>query len=155
MSVWFIGSVRSRRHVLMPVRSSLVTDWQEQVHAIQLDSACEAVALVGSDIVAGTRLPAPSWEYRIEDAGWVRVAYFSHFATTPLSGTNREDVVVEVADFIQDEVIEDLHSPWPLCPDHKTGTYAQVVEGTAVWYCRFGSHAVAAIGRLNSSGPST
>jgi hypothetical protein len=138
------------RQFRMPVRSSLVTEWQEQVRAVQLDSAREAVALVGSDIVASTSLAPPSWEFRIEDAGSVRVAYFSHFATTPLIGINREDVVVEVADFIQDEVIEDLHSPWPVCPDHETGTYAQIVDGEAVWYCRFGGHAVAAIGQLTS-----
>ena len=123
---------------------------EEVARQLQLAHARVATELVGADIASSTDMPAPSWDYRIEEGGAFRLAHFSHFATSPVMGIDREDVIVEVADFMQDEVIEDLHSPWPVCPDHDTGTYAQVVEGKAAWYCRFGSHAVAAIGQLTS-----
>jgi hypothetical protein len=65
-----------------------------------------------------------------------------------LMGVTREELLVEVADFMQDEVIEDLDSPWPVCHMHDKGGYAQLVDRQPVWYCRFGSHTIAAIGQL-------
>ena len=61
----------------------------------------------------------------------------------------REKVLVEVADFMQDQVIEDLHSPWPVCRLHDKGGHAQLVDRQPVWACRFGSHTIAAIGQLS------
>lgn len=131
----------------MCIRSAAVTDWQA-VRGRQFQFAREAVELVAADISASTRELPPSWECRIEDDGAIRVAYFGQFATTPLMGSTREEVLVEVADFMQDEVIEDLHSPWPVCPAHDKGGYAQLVDRQPLWFCRFGSHAIAPIGRL-------
>jgi hypothetical protein len=65
-----------------------------------------------------------------------------------LMGVAREEVLVEVADFMQDEVIEDLHSPWPVWQIRNKGRYAQLVDRQPVWYGRFGSHTIAAIGQL-------
>ena len=123
---------------------------EEVARQLQLDNVRLATELVGADIASSTDLPAPSWEYRIEDDGAVRVGCFNHFAPMTLLAIELAEVIAEVADFIQDEIIEDLHSPWPVCPDHETGTYAQVVENEAVWHCRFGGHAVATIGQLTS-----
>ena len=39
---------------------------------------------------------------------------------------------------------------WPKCLDHDAGLDAVVHDERAVWWCRFGSHAVAAIGELGS-----
>jgi hypothetical protein len=96
---------------------------------------------------ASTRLPPP-WEFRAEDNRAIRVAYWGQFATTTLMRLPREDVLAEVADYIQDQVTEDLHSPWPVCPVPDTGGYAQLVDRQPVWFCRFGSHTIAAIGQL-------
>jgi hypothetical protein len=125
-----------------------VTDWQA-VRDRQHRFAREAVELVAADVGASTRLPPPSWEYRNEEGGAIRVAYWGQFATMTLMGVTREEVLVEVADFIQDEVIEDLHSPWPVCQVHNKGGYAQLVDRQPMWFCRFGSHAIAAIGQLS------
>jgi hypothetical protein len=46
-------------------------------------------------------------------------------------------VLVEVADFMQDEVIENLHRPWPVCRVHDKGGCAQLVDRQPVWFCRF------------------
>jgi hypothetical protein len=54
----------------------------------------------------------------------------------------------EVSDFMQGEVVEDLWRGWPVCPDHVGTVLAQVTNNVAVWFCRSGGHAVAAIGRL-------
>jgi hypothetical protein len=47
------------------------------------------------------------------------------FAATAVMGMNRREVLVEVADFMQDEVIEHLHSPRSVCPVHDKGGYAR------------------------------
>lgn len=93
-------------------RSTAVIDWQA-VRDRQRQYAQEAVELVAADIGASTRLPPPSWEFRIEEDRAIRAAYWGQFATMTLMGVTRDEVLVEVADFRQDEVIEDLHSPWP------------------------------------------
>jgi hypothetical protein len=140
-------STHARRHVRRCIRSAAVTDWQA-VRDRRLQFAREAVELVAADVGAGTRLPPPSSGFRIEEDGAIRVAYWGQFATMTLMGVTREELLVEVADFMQDEVIEDLHSPWPVCHIHDKGGYAQLVDRQPVWYCRFGSHTIAAIGAL-------
>ena len=57
-------------------------------------------------------------------------------------------VMAEVADFMQDEIVEDLHTGWPMCTQHAVGAYAHVTDGQAVWFCRTHRHVVAPIGRL-------
>jgi hypothetical protein len=146
-----VGHRCDRTHCAIANAPSIwvVTDWQDGVYAAQIEFAREAVELVAADILASTLLVPPSWQFRTEDDGAVRVAYFSHFAPTTLMGVNRADLVVEVADFMQDEVIEDLHGPWPSCPAHDKGGYAQIANHKPVRFCRFGGHVIAAIGQLS------
>jgi hypothetical protein len=47
-----------------------------------------------------------------------------------LMAVTREEVLVEVADFMQDEVIEDSLSPRPVCQIHDKGGYAPLVDGS-------------------------
>jgi hypothetical protein len=56
----------------------------------------------------------------------------------------------EIADYLQGEIMEDsaVWAAWPTCPEHHNGLHAQVHDDAAVWYCRTGNHAVAAIGHL-------
>jgi hypothetical protein len=113
----------------------------------QIELARAAVELVGADIRASTNLQPPPFEYRIDDGG-VRVAYWGRYATSAISAMTVPHLVVEVADFMQEEIVEDRHAAWPVCPAHQLGTYSEIVDGRAVWYCRKHQHIVAAIGQL-------
>lgn len=77
-------------------------------HEHQAALARVAVGLVGHDITTTTDQEAPPFEYRDDDAGF-RLAYWGRFATTTLSALTQPEVTVEVADFMQDEVMEDVH----------------------------------------------
>jgi hypothetical protein len=114
----------------------------------QIEHAALAVTRFGDDLVATTDLERPSFEYRLEDVWGPRVAYFGSYASTPLMAVTEAEVIREVSDFMQDEVIEDLHSPWPTCPMHSGAVLARVQDGVAVWLCRTGDHAQSEIGRL-------
>ena len=57
----------------------------------------------------------------------------------------------EVCDFMQMEVVEDLWSGWPGCPNHGGMVLARVVDEIAVWFCRSGDHILAAIGQLDEA----
>jgi hypothetical protein len=68
------------------------------------------------------------------------------FSVTILIGVTREEVLVEVADFIQDEVVQDLYRPWRVCRVHDKCCHAQLVDYQPVWCRRFGSDTIAAMG---------
>ena len=60
-----------------------------------------------------------------------------------------------LAEQIQNWALDQLHDAgrtqaWPVCPDHPAGgeALAQVIEGSAVWFCWEGGHVMSAIGDL-------
>jgi hypothetical protein len=72
-------------------------------------------------------------------------------STTPalLGLVERPDVFAEVGTYFQEHLSQELGS-WPLCEEHDTGLHAEVHEGVALWWCRYGNHAFAQIGELPS-----
>jgi hypothetical protein len=115
-------------------------------YEMQVGLAEIAVKLFGRDVVATTEKEPPPFEHRI-DAG-VRVAYWGQYASNPVFGLNQADVTVEVADFMQAEVVEDLWSGWPICPRHNGTVLPRVEDAVAIWFCRPGNHTLATIGQL-------
>jgi hypothetical protein len=101
----------------------------------QLALARAAVGLVGHDIAATTNREAPPFEYR-DEGSVVRLAYWGQFATTPLSALTQPEMTVDVADFMQDEIMEDVHGAWPQCQQHGTGVHPSSASHQAVWVCR-------------------
>jgi hypothetical protein len=66
-------------------------------------------------------------------------------------GRNPADVLVLVADELQDAVMDSLCAAWPVCPTHKFGAHARVADNNAVWWCSGSQgHTVAPIGRWGS-----
>ena len=116
-------------------------------HDHQLALTQEAVARVARDIATTTTVDPPPFEFRDEN-GSIRVAFWGRYATTPISGLTQAAVTVEVADFMQGEVMEDLHRVWPKCDDHGVGLHPSLSSERAVWMCRTGAHAVARIGQF-------
>lgn len=115
----------------------------------QMALARVAVGLVGHDIAATTDQEAPPFEYREDEEG-VWLAYWGQSATTPLSALTQPEMTVEVAAFMQDEVMADVHGVWPECPQHRTGLHPSRAAHQAVWLCRADGHILATIGALRS-----
>lgn len=80
----------------------------------------------------------------------VRVDGNGGHSTEVALDAEREVAVAQVADDVQDELMDqNATSFWPTCRDHHTGLHAEVHDGTAVWWCRVGRHAVASVGELD------
>ena len=59
------------------------------------------------------------------------------------------DMLVLVAEELQEAVTESLFAAWPVCPEHQFGLHTRVINDQAVWWCSAGDgHAIAAIGNL-------
>ncbi len=63
-----------------------------------------------------------------------------------------DELTVEVADVVQEEVMERLWSAWPECRRHRLGLHPRMVDGVAVWWCRTGAHVQDRIGDLSYYG---
>jgi hypothetical protein len=82
---------------------------------------------------------------------WLR--YQGRFGHT--SGISPSDVqedgpelLVLVADELQDAVMESLFGVWPVCPQHQLGTHPKLFEGQAVWWCSArAGHVISAVGQ--------
>jgi hypothetical protein len=56
--------------------------------------------------------------------------------------------LAQVADELQDAVMDSLAAAWPVCPSHHFGAHARVADDHAVWWCNGSQgHVIAAIGR--------
>jgi hypothetical protein len=119
-----------------------------QEHQVAL--ARVAVDLVGRDIAATTDQEVPPFECRYEE-GAVRVAFRGRLSTTTIAGLTQQEVTVQVAEFMQEEVMADLQRTWPGCPDHRAGLHPSRESERAAWTCRAAGHVVAAVGELPPS----
>lgn len=86
--------------------------------------------------------------YDDDDYELLVVSYRGSFLTPVMDSLRYPESTAEVADNLQDHIVEEIHAAWPVCPAHDRGLYAQVDRGDAVWYCRSGGHAVSKIGEL-------
>jgi hypothetical protein len=68
----------------------------------------------------------------------------------PESGADPVSGLVAVAEDAQDAIMHSLWAAWPMCPVHRLGVHAREHEGTGVWWCPGGGHAVAVIGEFPS-----
>jgi hypothetical protein len=114
----------------------------------QLELAHAAFSMVMADYQVTTEFTAPSFEYRIEDGNAIRPAYRGQYATMPITHITAAYVTFEVAEFVQDEVMEELHRAWPTCPQHGFGLHARTGLEHPDWYCRTYHHSVGTIGQL-------
>lgn len=119
-------------------------------HDHQLTLARKTVELLGYDIAATTEPASPSFDYRDEEGGSIRLSIWGQLATSTIFGLSQAHVTVEVADFVQEEVTEDLHAVWPECHRHRVGLHPSLTADRAVGTCRAGAHEVADIGSLTT-----
>ncbi len=59
------------------------------------------------------------------------------------------DMLVLVADELQDAVMDSFGAVWPVCPDHQFGTHPRAIDDQAAWWCAGGhGHVIGATGKL-------
>lgn len=59
-----------------------------------------------------------------------------HSATTTLAALTQPEMTVEVAAFMQDEVVGDVRGAWPGCASHGVGLHPALASDGASWVCR-------------------
>jgi hypothetical protein len=82
-------------------------------------------------------------EYRSEDGS-------SGYQSPSMLAFDATEALAEVADYLQDFVMDDLHGAWPECFEHAVGAHAEIHDDAPVWWCRAGSHSIGGIGSLHS-----
>jgi len=115
----------------------------------QLELAAWACELVNGDVArtAGSTGRAAPLIIADEDVELVEVEFEGSYQGTALMGVDPADVLYQVADKVQDQVM-DNQAPWPTCDPHDAGVHAELREGRAVWWCRRGDHLVTEVGQL-------
>ena len=110
--------------------------------------ANEAVRAVLGDVHRTTSLrPDVVVDVWYETA--IRIVINDGWTTPSMFASERPEAFAEVADYFQDQLGSKLGC-WPVCDQHDLGLHGEVHDGVAVWWCRFGDHAVAPIGQLGS-----
>jgi len=108
------------------------------------DAACERVS---KDVLSST---GTSISVQIvEDDDVCRVEIDGQLASgTGVRSVGLEYLTVDVADAVQEHLMEQLWRPWPECTRHRRGVHPEMAAGSAIWICQAGKHSVSRIGEL-------
>lgn len=115
----------------------------------QLALAEANVAIVMSDIERTTDLRPKVVVNDLDEA--VCICFNGNYTSPSVFAWDNPEALAEVADYLQEHVMEALWRTWPECPEHDFGLFPQVRQGEAVWWCRPQEHAVAAVGHLGEA----
>jgi hypothetical protein len=118
------------------------------LHLVAL--ARDNVATVMPDVERTTKL-RPIVEVD-ECAAAVRVSVNGSYTTPSVEEWENPEALADLAGYIQEQVIDELNSTWPVCPDHGQVLIPEVHEGAAIWWCRSSEHQVAPVGDLGGAG---
>jgi hypothetical protein len=115
----------------------------------QINLATEKVAVVMPDIerTSGLRPVVEVDDYE----GGVGISFNGSYTTPSVWAWVNPDALAEVADYLQEHVMDALNAVWPACPDHAFGLHAEVKMGEAAWWCAPGGHPVALVGQLGQA----
>jgi hypothetical protein len=115
----------------------------------QITLATENVAVVMPDIerTSGLRPVVEVDDYE----GGVRISFNGGYTTPSVSDWGNPDALAEVADYLQEHVMDALNAVWPTRADHDFGLHAEVEMGKATWWCAPGGHPVALVGPLGQA----
>jgi hypothetical protein len=149
------------REVVMPeFGEALTEDWGDWLHqvfttqgalrgpdlrrlasAAQHQAAEAASRRVAADVAQTTGLTVSIG--LVERDGTMRIACDGEFSSDDSGGffaIGDEEAAAEVADTVQDILLERLWRVWPTCPQHDSGLHPDFIDGGAVWLCRSGRH---------------
>src|SRR5258708_34593126 len=114
--------------------------------AYQIALANDAAAAVLDDLDRTTALQ-PVVVVEGHDGSGVRISINGGYEAPSMWELGRPEAFAEVADYFQDQLWSEVGC-WPVCEQHDIGLHGEVHDGVAVWWCRFGKHALARIGEL-------
>ncbi|MFI7706592.1 hypothetical protein [Nonomuraea sp. NPDC049480] len=94
------------------------------------------------------RLVTYDWDSR--GLAWVEFQGGYHGnGIEPIAGSSAQGALADVADAVQETIMELIWKVWPVCATHDHGLHAGYEHGTAVWRCTGdGTHTVAPVGEL-------
>jgi hypothetical protein len=113
----------------------------------QAELAVWAIGLARRDIERTTEC-RPEITLVTFDEGDMTAAYNGSHEGVSLMSVDPPWILTQVADKLQDGVVEDLRRGWPTCETHDSGAFAEVRDDQALWWCRKAGHPVAVIGEL-------
>lgn len=98
------------------------------------EAACERV---GRDVLSST---GRSISVKVvDDDGVSRVEIDGDLASgAGVRSVGLEHLTVDVADAVQEHLMEQLWRPWPECTRHRRGVHPEMSTGAAIWICRAG-----------------
>jgi hypothetical protein len=113
-------------------------------------SLLEAAQLFVGDYVRTTALGQPEVAL-VRDSGATTISWNgSHTSPLNIPFSDDECTVVAVADYLRDQVVDEVWQAWPECALHGTIADPTIIDGIAVWQCS-ADHVLARIGKLSSS----
>lgn len=126
--------------------------------AAEIDVLERALAIVARDLPSASELDGLKIAIRPDsypmrafielDDGWSCGEGF-HSA----HGMSVDSVLEEVAEQMQEVVMERMWRVWPVCDEHRTGVHVESDGARAAWRCRAGDgHTIAAVGALLRAG---
>ncbi|MEV0826549.1 hypothetical protein [Nonomuraea rubra] len=118
--------------------------WAVLVHALEVvERDVRARGITGT-----LRLITPDWDDRGE--AWVEFQGCYHGnGIPPSTGKDPGTALVDVADAVQETIMELAWKVWPVCETHDLGLRAGWEQEAAVWRCAGdGTHTVAPVGEL-------
>jgi hypothetical protein len=124
-----------------------VEELKAEAHRVVLDLARTAVDLVRRDLHRTTDV-RPLVEVRLDPELGLIISYNAGYTTPAFTAMQYPEATVEIADYLQGEIVGDLWTVWPVCPSHGSGLDPKISDGKAVWSCRAEAHVVAVIGGL-------
>jgi hypothetical protein len=129
-----------------PVSKALV---KSAAMSHQVALANDAVNAVLADLHRTTAF-RPVVEVDVWMESSVRISIDGGFTAPSMLEGERPQAFVEVADYLQEQMDQELRC-WPVCWQHDVGLHPEVRGGAALWWCRLGGHAIAAIGELGTT----
>ncbi|MBE1589571.1 hypothetical protein ACFPOI_09350 [Nonomuraea angiospora] len=105
---------------------------------------------VRSGGIIGT-LSLVTYDWDCSGHAWVEFQGGSHGnGIPPIAGNDAQGALAEVADAVQETIMELIWKVWPVCATHDRGLRAELDRGIAVWRCTGGgTHTVAPVGELS------
>ncbi|GAA3790339.1 hypothetical protein GCM10022226_06590 [Sphaerisporangium flaviroseum] len=139
-------------HSIFHEHGPVGTDEAAEILLDAMGRAVEALVTVSKDMSPHTRAMA-----RITvglDSGFPYLKYVDGWrhGDDLVFDSGDAGTLAQVADTVQEFLMEREHHVWPVCTAHHVGLHSQISGADAVWYCKTGGH-VWRIGRLLTDQP--
>lgn len=110
-----------------------------------------SIVLYGDWVRATTQgLPPVDLDLQEEEDRLVLAARFGENSRSLEGAESVAELAADIAWWVQDDVIDELRTAWPACPQHEHPLFPEAVAGVAVWICPVNPSSTVPIGQLGS-----